>query len=502
MYDGLSRAGNLEACKYSHEMVDVVCYTLMITGFVFSVRSLHRVNSVLSMCITLFSPYGCSLCSPMVVNSVLSLWFLTLFYLYGAFKEETGSVCMDSNKLGIGSRDAISCLPQEVLGEILSLLPTKLAASTSLLSKKWRHVFRLVHTLDFDDIDFLQPELGKEEWPVIRESFRRFVDRTLALQRGSSINKFSLTYQVANNRDAVYMRRWICNVVERCVLEVDLRVMPGRNWAWLDPLDVDDVHGKCLLPGHLFRSKTLVKLSLGTNTNIGKLPPDVSLPALKSLSIDSIVFAYKDLCDVLLPGCPMLDELTVRHENDLNELYTYSISSQSIKKLKYPLVNFESLLEAKLNLCYSENIKRPDITGLIIGISNVQTLHLCGGSVDVISRCVKHGLVLPVFKNLLNLSFATGNKKGWKLLPCLLKQSPQVETLIIKGNDGDTCDVTIGLLQVKVLDVLGYKGTAKEFEHLKSLLGGIVECIEKMRVEFQEYMWWWMMTLLLKPVGI
>ncbi|CAN7095491.1 unnamed protein product, partial [Brassica rapa subsp. narinosa] len=190
LIDGLSRAGNLEACKYSHEMVDVVCYTLMITGYV---------------------------------------------------------------------------------------------------------------------------------------SFRHFVDRTLALQRGSSINKFSLTYQVTNNSDAVYMRRWIRNVVERCVLEVDLRVMPGRNWAWLD---VDDVHGKCLLPCHLFRSKTLVKLSLGTNTNIGKLPLD--------------------------------------------------------------------------------------------------------------------------------------------------------------GNDGDTCDVTIGLLQVKVLDVLGYKGTAKEFEHLKSFFLTGTECIPKVRVEFPE----------------
>lgn len=61
--------------------------------------------------------------------------------------------------------------------------------------------------------------------------------------------------------------------------------------------------------------------------------------------------------------------------------------------------------------------------------------------------------------------------------------------MLHQGNDGDTCDVTIGLLQVKVLDVLGYKGTAKEFEHLKSLFGGI-ECIEKMRVEFEEYMWW------------
>ncbi|KAF3572737.1 hypothetical protein F2Q69_00062226 [Brassica cretica] len=54
---------------------------------------------------------------------------------------------------------------------------------------------------------------------------------------------------------------------------------------------------------------------------------------------------------------------------------------------------------------------------------------------------------------------------GKCLLPCHLFRS---KTL---GNDGDTWDVTIGLLQVKVLDVLGYKGTAKEFEHLKSLFG-------------------------------
>ena len=57
-------------------------------------------------------------------------------------------------------------------------------------------------------------------------------------------------------------------------------------------------------------------------------------------------------------------------------------------------------------------------------------------------------------------------------------------------------------LQVKVLDILVYKGTAKEFEHLKSLLGA-TKCNEKVRVEFHENVWWmWMMTLLLKPVGI
>ena len=93
----------------------------------------------------------------------------------------------------------------------------------------------------------------------------------------------------------------------------------------------------------------------------------------------------------------------------------YSISSQTIKKLTiyydceygsdfmsfdgpslvsldcsdyalyvYPLVNLESLVEAKLvDLCYSKRIKRPDISGLLVGISNVQTLHLSVGSVDV-----------------------------------------------------------------------------------------------------------------------
>lgn len=181
--------------------------------------------------------------------------------------------------------------------------------------------------------------------------------------------------------------------------------MPGSGVS----VDVDD----------LFRSETLVKLSLGTDLDLG-VPPDVYLPALKSLFIDSIVFDYKDLCDVLLPGCPMLEELTVRHEY---EFYPYSLSSQSIKKLtvyydceagidsisdmsfdapslvsldytdyalsEYPLVNLESLVRAKLNLCYSRKIERPDLTGLVTGISNVEILYLSPASADV-SLCVFH----------------------------------------------------------------------------------------------------------------
>lgn len=81
------------------------------------------------------------------------------------------------------SRDLISSMPDEVLGKILSLLPTRLAASTSVISKRWRNLLSLVDTLDLSD------EIGNPR------GFYDFVDTTLALLSNSSIIKtFSLTF--------------------------------------------------------------------------------------------------------------------------------------------------------------------------------------------------------------------------------------------------------------------------------------------------------------------
>ncbi|KAF8100127.1 hypothetical protein N665_0230s0013 [Sinapis alba] len=251
-----------------------------------------------------------------------------------------------------------------------------------------------------------------------------------------------------------------------------------------------------------------------------------------TLFIDSIFFVFEDLSYVLLPGCPVLEELYVRHVD--YEGVPYCISSWSIKKLsvhydfeseiesmpgmsfhtpnlvsldysdyaleEYPQVDLESLVEARLNIQYSKLIKRQGLTGLINGISNVETLHLICLDIlesrvcvfQVISRCVKHGLFLPVFKNLVSLSFGSNNKRGWKLLPHLIKQAPKLEALIIHGLDvGYTVDldddVTMALLKVKVLHILGYGDTPKELEHLKSFfLGGVTEFFELVQVEFAQ----------------
>uniref|UniRef100_A0A0D3AED6 FBD domain-containing protein n=1 Tax=Brassica oleracea var. oleracea TaxID=109376 RepID=A0A0D3AED6_BRAOL len=182
---------------------------------------------------------------------------------------------------------------------------------------------------------------------------------------------------------------------------------------------------------------------------------DVSLPALKSLFINTIFFTYGDLCNVLLPGCPVLEELSVYMPG-------MSFDAPNLVSLDYS----DYALEFR---------RRPDMSGLINGISNVHTLILTPASADVISRCVKHGLSLPVFKNLVGLSFRGDNKRCWKLLPYLIKHSPKLCTLIIHGLDDFTCDGTMHLVKVKVLHVLGGGGsTARELEHLMSILGGVM----------------------------
>ncbi|GJY59625.1 FBD-like protein [Tanacetum coccineum] len=48
--------------------------------------------------------------------------------------------------------DRLSSLPEEALSVILSLVPTKFAVRTSILSKSWRYTWTLIYNLEFDDI--------------------------------------------------------------------------------------------------------------------------------------------------------------------------------------------------------------------------------------------------------------------------------------------------------------------------------------------------------------
>ncbi|KAH0886442.1 hypothetical protein HID58_062538 [Brassica napus] len=270
------------------------------------------------------------------------------------------------------STDSISSLPDEVLGKVLSLLPTKQAASTSVLSKRWRNLLSLVDSLDLSD------------------------DATAT----------------AHSR----------------------RFSSGQ----LDP--------HC--PG--------AKKLLGTSLRERVYP------------------RYRN---------KVLRERHARQDEEEKDDDDDSVSGEE-----------DAIIEDEHEYDDDDNDDiLPDVTNLVAGIINVKTLHLSPKSLEVFHLYCKS---MPVFHKLLTLSFESDKERGWQVVPLLLNNSPNLETLVIKGlvhrvtdRCGDACVCVakeeevccLSTCQVKVLKVSGYRGTRRELNQMKHFLGNL-KCLETVKV--------------------
>ncbi|KAG2308579.1 hypothetical protein Bca52824_028327 [Brassica carinata] len=470
-------------------------------------------------------------------------------------------------------RDSISSLPDEVLGKVLSLLPTNEAASTSVLSKRWRNLLPLVDSLDLSDVATGNPR-----------GFSDFVDKTLlALLTNSSsiIKRFILRCE--HKHDSSQVDTWIRTVLERRNI-LELRLESSCNH---------------FIEAESFRSNTLVKLTLSSGFCLTGLPPPpggLFFPNLKTLSLVLVGFRDCEVYGYLISGCPVLEELFLRYgpPSDFRWMplrHNIAVLNPSVKRLTitYPSrcyrepphiqvfrtpslvyldyssyaaglyhVDLSSLVEARLDLqkerllyededgndsgwgeydyddddgsgfdedhnaiddncsyCgdedddsvsdedhdidedeYGDGDGLHDVTNLVAGISNVKTLHLSSESLEVFHLYCKS---MPVFHKLLTLSFESDKERGWQVVPLLLNNSPNLETLLIKGlvhrvTDicGDACvciarkkmgeeTCCLSTCQVKVLKVLGYGGTNRELNQMKHFFGNL-EYLETVKV--------------------
>ncbi|XP_023638416.1 F-box protein At3g59000 isoform X2 [Capsella rubella] len=264
--------------------------------------------------------------------------------------------------------DRISTLPDELLCLILSFLTTKEAALTSILSVRWRNLLAFVPNLDIDDYAFLHPEMGKREREGVLQSFMAFVDRVLALQGNSPINKFSL--KCRTGVDPARVDGWMSNVLSRGVSELDLLIILG--------MDMEDSYR---LSPKGFESRTLVKLRIDCGIDISWLAGSIFLPVLKTLILDSVAF-YVDKFEILLHALPALEELdlvdvnwrdrdvtvsnatlkTLTIDSD-GHLGTFSFDTPSLVYFfysdyvaeDYPLVKMENLREARIFLLVTDD---------------------------------------------------------------------------------------------------------------------------------------------------
>ncbi|CAN1275995.1 FBD-associated F-box protein At1g66310 [Linum perenne] len=93
--------------------------------------------------------------------------------------------------------DRLSNLPDSVLHHILSFLSTKSAVQTTVLSRRWRCVWKHVSVIDIRGDSFKYNQY---------ESFNRFVDMVLSLRYPLSIIKYALSHHTKHL--AIYLNNW------------------------------------------------------------------------------------------------------------------------------------------------------------------------------------------------------------------------------------------------------------------------------------------------------
>ncbi|XP_057440679.1 F-box/FBD/LRR-repeat protein At3g14710-like [Lotus japonicus] len=194
--------------------------------------------------------------------------------------------------MGNEGEDIFNTLPEFVVGHILSLLPTKDAVRTSVLSKSWLSRWTFVNKLDLDDSVFY----SSKKKTVAKKHFMNFVNRALLLTESSSLDSFSLV--ISNKYDACLVNTWISSILKRNVK--NLRI---------------NSHFDQHLPFFVLTSRSLLALKLLEEVEIKMSSCAIRVPtahvhfgSLKVLKLSGIVFTIDDYVKYLRLRLPVLKE--------------------------------------------------------------------------------------------------------------------------------------------------------------------------------------------------
>ena len=193
-------------------------------------------------------------------------------------------------------------LPGEIVQYILSLLPTKDAVRTSILSKSWENQWMCIPNLVFQQLCHGE-----------RTLFKNFVDRVLLL-RDSDIEKFTFYFHMLH--DAFLVNAWISAVVRHNVQELHISLV--------------DFEGSFSLSDCLFTCETLTRLNLDMPC-ILKLLPTIYFSKLKILALRCVSFSDEHPTQKLFAGFPVLENLCLDECHWMNQ----TVVSISVPKLSW-----------------------------------------------------------------------------------------------------------------------------------------------------------------------
>ncbi|KAJ0238777.1 FBD-associated F-box protein [Hirschfeldia incana] len=190
--------------------------------------------------------------------------------------------------------DVISNLPDSLISQMLSCLPTKEAVRTSVLSTRWKSLWILVPRLCLASHDFHD-----------YSAFVSFVDKSLDLyiEENSCLHKLELVIRKDDN-DQSCVTRWIDFVAKRKVKHVDVEcILVNREFLEAVPLS-------------LYTCESLLYLRLHRVSLCGS--ESVSLPCLKTMSLEQNIYADEAFLKSFISSCAVLEDLSIVRRDDDN----------------------------------------------------------------------------------------------------------------------------------------------------------------------------------------
>uniref|UniRef100_A0A803LUC8 F-box domain-containing protein n=1 Tax=Chenopodium quinoa TaxID=63459 RepID=A0A803LUC8_CHEQI len=243
-----------------------------------------------------------------------------------------------------GGEDRLSSLPDPILIDILSRLPTNTAATTAILSPRWHYLWTHITSIDincrkfttsidkFADIDKVFQRLAS---PLINSFTLRGCDRSRGSEWLSDLSKHvnSWLHQICDSK----VQKICIKVIER-----DFKLMNTVTPSIIfqtPALVVLELVSElsCFVPDHAIKDDT-------TTTNF-------NLPKLKKLSVTVLLF-HCNFWGRLIKSCPSLENLSmvICHIRQPRKIIAdINISAKNLERLNLELIGCKLLAKVTID---------------------------------------------------------------------------------------------------------------------------------------------------------
>lgn len=424
------------------------------------------------------------------------------------------------------NEDKFSYLSDSLLCNIISSLPFKEAARTSVLSKPWRYIWLSTQNIELDESFFVKQGQNKE---IQTRAFLNFAKYWIDNYGEAVAHKFRLKFSDPKD-NALEVHNCIQFAVDRKVKVLDLD-FSEPSWDEHEE-SLDNHEASFELPSCVYQHANLESLKL-FSCNI-KVLQYKNFGALKSLclgwiglracSVRALLSKCESLESLSLKKCWGLDYLdiftpnlrTLVVENCLKHESVIVVDAKKLRFLKYsgPSIVFHmeymnSMVEAVLDFGTESQIIAGEILcNLLTDIWCVQILSVCSYMLQVIFTGEDSLMLQPPLGSLQHLILKTAlDVKEYYGISFFLNSCPRLETLsiylgpanILEGYEsglklqdhefmGTSSYIIVYVClkkTLKVVEVKGFKGETNELRVLEYFIKfGTV--LEKMSITVSE----------------